>query len=67
MHNPHTMYLIAKYRQADYLKEAENRRLVQMAKGHRSQESQEDGRLILNLAGRSAIVIALAVVLNIAA
>jgi len=67
MYNPYTMYLIAKYRQADILKEAENRRLGQLAKANRSQESQEDWRLILNLAGRSAIVIALAVVLNIAA
>jgi len=67
MYNPHTMYLIAKARQADLLRDAENRRLGQMAKANRSQESQEDWRLILNLAGRSAIVIALAVVLNFAA
>ena len=67
MYNPHTMYLLAKYRQADHLKEAENWRLGQIAKANRSQKSQENGRLILNLAGRSAIVIALAVVLNIVA
>ncbi len=67
MHNSYTMYQLAKYRQADLLKEAENRRLGQIARANRSQESQEDWRLILNIAGRSAIVIALAVVLNFAA
>jgi hypothetical protein len=68
MYNPHSMYLLGKSIQADRLKEAEQRRLANLV---RSQKAEEPGgnrslSLGLSLAARTAIVIALAVVLNIA-
>ena len=76
MYNPHSMYLLGKSIQADRLKAAEQRRLVNLVRSQKAEEaggnsdlsqglSSESG-LGLSLAARTAIVIALAVVLNIA-
>ena len=68
MYNPHSMYLLGKSIQADRLKEAEQWRLVKMARAQKAEKPESDRRasLRLSIAARSAIVIALAVALNIA-
>lgn len=67
MYNPHTMYILGKSIQADRLEEAERRRLIDQAKAHQAEERGGDRSLALSLAARSAIVIALAIVLNVTA
>ena len=66
MYNPHSMYLIGKSIEADRLKEAENQRLISLAESQEAEKSSDDRLMALSLAARTAIVIALAVVLNIA-
>jgi hypothetical protein len=61
------MYLIGKSIQADRLREAEQQRLIDQAKANRPEEHGGDRSVVLSIAARSAIVIALAIVLNIAA
>lgn len=67
MYNPYSMYLISKSIQADRLKEAEQQRLIDQVKAHQPEERGGDRSLALSLAARTVIVIALAIVLNIAA
>lgn len=66
MFNPHSMYLVGKMIQADRMKEAERMRLLNEAKAHHEKGRAPDHSLALNLAARTAIVIALAIVLNFA-
>jgi hypothetical protein len=67
MYNSYSMYLISKSIQEDRLKEGERQRLIYRAKAQQSEERGGDRSLVLSLVARSAIVIALAIVLNIAA
>ena len=66
MYNPHSMYLLGKSIEADRLKEAENQRLINLARSQKAVEPRGDRLMALSLAARTAIVLALAVVLNIA-
>ncbi len=64
MYNPYSMYLISKSIQADRLKEAQQQRMINLAKAHRSEGRGQGRGLVLRLAARTAIVITLAIVLN---
>lgn len=66
MFNPHSMYLVGKMIQADRLKESERMRMLGEAKAHREKDRAADHSLALNLAARAAMVVALAIVLNLA-
>lgn len=66
MYNPHTMYLVGKSIEAERLKEAEQQRLINLARSQKGDEPVGDRGFAISLAARTAIVIALAVVLNIA-
>ena len=64
MHNPHSLYLISKSVQEDRLREAEQQRLINQARANQPESRKAD--LALSVVARSVIVIALAIVLNIA-
>ncbi len=66
MYNHYSMYLIGKSIQADRLKEAQQQRLINLAKAHHSDGRAQSRGVVLRLAVRTAIVIALAIVLNFA-
>jgi hypothetical protein len=66
MFNPHSMYLVGKMVHEDRMAEAERMRLLNEAKAHHEKERAAVHNLALNMAARAAVVIALAIVLNLA-
>jgi hypothetical protein len=66
MFNPHSMYLIGKMVHEDRMAQAERMRLLDEAKAQHGKERAAAHNLALNMAVRAAMVIALAIVLNLA-
>jgi hypothetical protein len=62
MYNPHTMYLIGKEREAEFIRQAEQRRQAKLAK---KEDSQIDFGIVIGIAARVAILITLAIVVNV--
>jgi hypothetical protein len=62
MHNPHTLYLIGKEREADFIRQAEQRRQADQA----SKQAGPDLGVVLGIAARLTILVALVLAANIA-
>jgi hypothetical protein len=65
MYNPHTMYLVGKGIEADRVKAAARWRGIDRAKERQAETDESGRRFVLSLAARTAIVVALAIALNV--
>jgi hypothetical protein len=62
MYNPHTMYLIGKEREAEFIRQAEQRRQAKLVK---EGEGQFEIGVVLGIAVRLAILVSLILVVNV--